>query len=239
MHSFLDAKLMAKALRKAMAERHVELSHTDCLEVVSRQFGLADWNTLAARIAAATGDDALPLPESWFITGNTERTNYRIGLDPTQPGTAIIECRFHRQGGIVLREDHYGVLMQSIQADDYRGGRIRLSATLKADDADAGSIWMRVDKSEGKVLQFDNMMTREVDGALRGSTGWLERNVVLDVPAEASSIHYGLLLQGYGRISAQSFQVEAVDAKVSATPRSPKHLPRPTNLDLRSSGLSA
>lgn len=226
---------MAKALRrKTTAERQVELSHADCLEVIARQFCLADWNTLAA----ATGDDELPLPEGWFVTGNTERTNYRIGLDPTQPATAIIECRFHRQGGIVLREDHFGVLMQSMQADEYGGGRIRLSATLKADDADAGSIWMRVDESEGKVLQFDNIMTREVDSALRGYTGWLERSVVLDVPAEASSIHYSMLLQGYGRISAQSFRVEAVDTKVSPRTRGRKHLPRPTNLDLRTTGPS-
>lgn len=236
MHSFLDAKLMAKTLRKAMAERHVELSHADCLEVVARQFGLADWNTLAARIAAATGDGELALPEGWFITGNTEQTNYRIGLDPAQTGTALIECRFHREGGIVLRDDHYGVLMQSIQADEHRGRRVRLSAVLKADDADAGSIWMRVDKSEGEVLQFDNMMTRETDGALKGSTGWLARSIVLDVPTEAASIHYGLLLQGYGRISARSFRVEAVDEKVSPTPRRRNYLPRPTNLDLRASG---
>lgn len=98
---------------------------------------------------------------------------------------------------------------------------------------------MRVDKSEGEVLQFDNMMTRETDGALKGSTGWLERSIVLDVPAEASSIHYGLLLQGYGRISAQSFRVEAVDENVSPTPRRRNHLPRPTNLDLRTSGPTA
>lgn len=239
MHSFLDAKLMAKALRKAMAERHVALSHSDCLELVAQQFGVADWNTLAARIAAATGGDALTLPEGWFVTGNTERTNYRIGLAPAQTGTALIECRFQRDSGIVLRDDHYGVLMQSIQADDYRGRRVRFSAMLKTEDADAGSIWMRVDKSEGKVLQFDNMMARESDGALKGSTGWLERSIVLDVAIEASSIHYGLLLQGYGRISAQSFRVEAVDENASLTPRRRNHLPRPTNLDLSASGPNA
>lgn len=98
---------------------------------------------------------------------------------------------------------------------------------------------MRVDKSEGEVLQFDNMMTREVDSALKGSIGWLERSVVLDVPAEAARIHYGLLLQGYGRISAQSFRVEAVDEKVIPTPRRRNHLPRPTNLDLRASAPTA
>lgn len=50
MSSMLQAKTMAKALRKALAERHVVLSHSQCLELVSRQFGYADWNTLAAAI---------------------------------------------------------------------------------------------------------------------------------------------------------------------------------------------
>jgi uncharacterized glyoxalase superfamily protein PhnB len=48
MRSFLQAKSMAKALRKALAERQVVLSHSECLELVSRQFGFVDWNMLAA-----------------------------------------------------------------------------------------------------------------------------------------------------------------------------------------------
>jgi hypothetical protein len=44
-----DAKSMAKSLRDALGSRNVQLSHSDCLEIVARQFGLADWNTLAAK----------------------------------------------------------------------------------------------------------------------------------------------------------------------------------------------
>lgn len=110
---------------------------------------------------------------------------------------------------------------------------------MRAGDADAGSIWMRVDKSEGEVLQFDNMMTREETGALRGSTDWLERSIVLDVPAEAASIHYGLLLQGYGRVAARSLRMESVDKTVRPTPQRRSHLARPTNLDFGVSGPTA
>jgi hypothetical protein len=45
-----DAKSMAKFLRDALGNRNVQLSHGDCLEIVARQFGLADWNTLAAKL---------------------------------------------------------------------------------------------------------------------------------------------------------------------------------------------
>lgn len=56
MRDFRDAKSMAKALRAAMAERNMELSHSETLEIVARQFGFDDWNVLAARIEAPGAD---------------------------------------------------------------------------------------------------------------------------------------------------------------------------------------
>ncbi|GIH07616.1 glyoxalase [Rhizocola hellebori] len=51
MRTFRDAKLMAKALRaEALARKQIDLSHSECLEIVARQFGFDDWNILAAKI---------------------------------------------------------------------------------------------------------------------------------------------------------------------------------------------
>jgi uncharacterized glyoxalase superfamily protein PhnB len=51
MRTFREAKEMAKALRAELRERRqVELTHSECLEVVARQFGFDSWNILAARI---------------------------------------------------------------------------------------------------------------------------------------------------------------------------------------------
>jgi hypothetical protein len=46
-----DAKTMAIALRDSLVNRNILLSHSDCLEIVARQFGLADWNTLSAKLS--------------------------------------------------------------------------------------------------------------------------------------------------------------------------------------------
>lgn len=65
MRTFMDAKAMARALREAMADRQIDLSHSECLEIVARQFGLPDWNVLAAKIAseeAATSKAAATTP---------------------------------------------------------------------------------------------------------------------------------------------------------------------------------
>jgi uncharacterized glyoxalase superfamily protein PhnB len=53
MRTFLDAKAMAHALRSAMKDRQVALTHSECLEIVAAQFGFADWNVLSAKIATA------------------------------------------------------------------------------------------------------------------------------------------------------------------------------------------
>ena len=52
-------KAMAKALRDALKSHKVELSHGECLELIARQFGLKDWNALAASIGQKSADKPL------------------------------------------------------------------------------------------------------------------------------------------------------------------------------------
>jgi len=49
--TYHDAKAMARSLRADLATRQLSISHSEALEIVAHQFGLADWNVLAARIA--------------------------------------------------------------------------------------------------------------------------------------------------------------------------------------------
>jgi len=52
MRTYKDAKLMAKSLRDSLAARGLVLSHSECIEIVAKQFGFADWNTLSAKVNA-------------------------------------------------------------------------------------------------------------------------------------------------------------------------------------------
>lgn len=58
MRDYRDAKAMAKALREALARRSLEITHSEALEIVARQFGLANWNLMSSRIEA-TADEAI------------------------------------------------------------------------------------------------------------------------------------------------------------------------------------
>lgn len=240
MNSFLESKAMAKLLRQSLAERNVDLSHSECLELVARQFGLADWNILSARIEADRAKQIpLPMVPGWFPTGFTDTQRYRIGLDPQAPGNALIECTVDR--GIDLGNERFACMMQSIDAGNYRGMKLRLTASLRCEDADLGTIWMRVDGDSSRSLRFDNMMAREEEGPVRGTVGWKTRSIVLEIPNEAASLHYGFFLKGYGKVWARQFQLEtaAEDAPTTETlPESAerKALPKqPANLELRAS----
>src|SRR5690606_16974680 len=55
MRNHRDAKAMAKAMRETLAESQIDIPHSQALEIVARQFGLASWNVLSAKIEAEEG----------------------------------------------------------------------------------------------------------------------------------------------------------------------------------------
>jgi ATP-dependent Lon protease len=56
MRDFRDAKAMAQTLRESLTTKAVTISHSESLELVSRMFGVADWNTLSAMLQAERRD---------------------------------------------------------------------------------------------------------------------------------------------------------------------------------------
>ena len=92
--------------------------------------------------------------------------------------------------------------MQMIDATDYRGKRVRFSAHVKAAGiASWAGLWMRIDgpavpgSPMPAMLGFDNMNDRPI----KGTMDWTRHDVVLDVPARARAIAFGILLSGPGR----------------------------------------
>lgn len=55
-------KIHARRLRDALAAEGIALSHGKALDIVARQHGERDWNTLAARASAAATPE--PVPET-------------------------------------------------------------------------------------------------------------------------------------------------------------------------------
>lgn len=110
-------------------------------------------------------------------------------------------------------EQQFGTMMQGFQAENYKNKRIKMSCFLKTDQVTKCGAWLRVDNVAGDTLQFDNMDSRSI----HGTTDWNHYSIVLDVPEESASIHFGVLLVGKGKVWADGFRFEEVNEKVDST----------------------
>jgi beta-lactamase regulating signal transducer with metallopeptidase domain len=102
-----------------------------------------------------------------------------------------------------------GSLTNGTSAVPYRGKRLKYSGFLRSQDAGTAGLWMRVDSIQdgvAKPIAFDNMSTRPI----KGTTEWNEYAVVLDVPPEATSIAFGILLTGQGTLWGDDLKIEIV-----------------------------
>jgi hypothetical protein len=82
MRTCKDAKAMAKSLRESLTARNVLLSHSECLEIVARIAGFADWNTLSAKLDVESGQLASPEDRSDLhpaILGGTFQVPHTAG----------------------------------------------------------------------------------------------------------------------------------------------------------------
>ncbi len=175
-------------------------------------------------IAGAAGLAVAEIPRGWVVAGSAP-TDYEFTRDTTTAAGGRSSALIAAKPGAAA--DHFGTLMQTIDAASYQGSRVRLSAALRTEDALRAQLWMRVDGKEGKVLAFDNMDNRPVTG----TTGWKRYEVVLDLPTESKSISYGFFLIEHGKVWADAFQLEKVDSSVPVTSGTTTPPREPVNLD--------
>jgi hypothetical protein len=159
-----------------------------------------------------------PVPAPWRVSG-THQVNYRAGLLPaptTYHGSRVVRLRL-REG--VADPVGFGTLMQSISASRYTDHRVRFAAVLRTTEvSDWAGLWLRVDTASG-AHDIDNMHDR----SLTQTTEWQPAWVVLDVPPEATSLHFGVLLSGAGAVDLAQprFEIVGADVPVTAKPSPP------------------
>jgi hypothetical protein len=165
-------------------------------------------------------------PAGWFLAGN-DPVSYVNALDPAVKHEGAPSARL----ASVAPSKGFGTMMQTFDATDYTGKRLRLSGWVKAKSvASWAGLWMRVDDagSPVKTLAFDNMQSRPIKGTL----DWVRYDVVLDVAPEAKSISMGILLSGQGTVWVSDMKVDIVPDTVPVTGATMSTQNRkPANLD--------
>jgi hypothetical protein len=168
---------------------------------------------LAAVLARTTLD---PVPAPWFMAGSAP-DHYEVGLLPaavTPDGARVVQLRLAADAP---DQSGFGTLMQSITANLHFGRKVRFSAMIRpVEVAGWAGLWMRVDTAHGAV-EFDNMQNRP----LRESADWARPEIVLTVPGDAISIHFGVLLDGAGAVEFSQARFEDVEDSVPVTSMGP------------------
>jgi hypothetical protein len=171
------------------------------------------------------------VPPGWINAGSAP-ADYVFDVDTTTAvngkHSALITSKPGAKGG------GFGTLMQTIAADNYRGGRWRLSGYLRTESANRAQMWMRVDGANAKALGFDNMDSHPVVG----TTGWTRYEIVLDVPPDSADIAFGFFLAGSGKVWGDGFRLEKVDATIPVTSAGPPMPRDPVNLDFEASNAA-
>jgi hypothetical protein len=149
------------------------------------------------------------VPAGWYVAGS-KPAEYDAGVDAnalySSHSSAYLKSR---NPGV----DGFGTLMQDFTANKYAGKRIRFSANVKAEGVRSwAGLWMRVDR-QSTTVAFDNMQDRPI----RGTKGWQNYAVVLNVPQDATRIFFGILLNGPGAVWLNNVKVDVVGSEVPTT----------------------
>ncbi len=165
------------------------------------------------------------MPTNWFAAGSKPKS-YEMGIDK---GTGQDGKNAATIKSIDKEIAGFGTLMQQCKPDKYLGKRVRMTGFVKSENVISwAGLWLRVDQADSKQsLAFDNMFDRQI----KGTTAWKKYEIVLDVPANASQLAFGALLNGTGQIWFDNLNFEVVDESVKTTTNESKTLTEPSNLD--------
>lgn len=164
--------------------------------------------------------------KGWSLSGSNPEL-YEVTVDSNVFHTGTKSGMLYSKGEV--NAQHFATMMQGFQAHGYKGKRIKLSCFLKTENVFKCGAWLRIDNAMGDTIQFDNMDNRSI----QGTSDWNHYSIVLDVPEDSSSIYFGVLLIGQGKVWADGFRFEEVTKKVPTTNMLDiEHLPeQPSNLD--------
>ncbi len=181
---------------------------------------------IAMTLVAACAGAAQQTPKGWFAAGSRPK-DYKMSVDRAiaHSGQASAQLK-----SIVAKPAGFGTLMQMCKADAYRGKRVRMSGYARSQDVTAwAGLWLRIDGPNREPLGFDNMEQRPI----KGTSDWKKYEIVLDVPASAQEIAFGILLSGAGQVWMDDLDFEVVGTEVPTTGSKPKEAttPAPTNLN--------
>lgn len=175
----------------------------------------------ASLAAIAAAPDKLPAP--WVITGPSV-DKFSAGIDQSVvDGVRGAKFLLNTSGDAGA----WGALAQQVSAQNYSGQRLRFRARVRTEDVTTyAGLWMRVDSPTRHGVAFYNSS----DKPIKGSTGWQERSVTLDVAPDASVITFGVINSGKGQVWIDALALETVGQDIPVDNMPQRALPTTPSL---------
>jgi hypothetical protein len=175
---------------------------------------------VAALVLVACGSDSITAPSQsditsvfptgWSRAGGVSAT-YVVGMDRATVHSGKVAMAM---AGTDSASAFFTGFGQAIKADAYRGKRVRFTAWVRGENirASVAGLWMRVD-SDDQTEAFDNSFAHPE----KGTTGWHQYTIILDVPNDAAGIAFGALLHGSGVLVVDDMTFEVIPATGATT----------------------
>ena len=157
------------------------------------------------------------IPNGWFLPTYAEKAGYKAEISNEKPfkGKYCLKLSIKENPGSGV----YGSVMQSINAENYRGKRIRFRAAVRTElegDSSTTHLWLRTHLSNKQTGFVDLMEDRPIvigDWNFYEITGYIDESAV--------TINYGLMLKGWGKawIDAAEFEIIREDTMLFEKPK--------------------
>jgi len=175
-----------------------------------------------AAVVLSVSAAGLRVPAGWTVFASPPAASplggYEVGIDPASEAGGTSSLTVHSVG--TLGPMSIGVADQSVTG--YGSKRVRFSGQLRAEsvrgwaglflgERDLGELAGLMGARPGAEKQLPPGTAVPADG------GWHEVSVVLDVPADALRVDFGLALAGEGQVWARDLHFEIVGPEVPPT----------------------
>lgn len=95
-----------------------------------------------------------------------------------------------------VANQEFGLATGSFPVETARGKSIRYSGWIKTEEIEGfAGLWWRADGPDQKILAFDNMQAKQING----TRDWQQYSIEIKVPAETVNINFGVLMPGKGK----------------------------------------
>jgi len=151
-------------------------------------------------------------PIAAWSAGGSATSQYQTGFDSSKScngGPSL-----HLGSSTATGSDFGEMGNAKTPGSSWLGHRLRLSGWILSSAVTGwAGLWMRVDGATQTGIAFDNMQCRPISG----TAGWAEYEVVLDVPASATLVAYGVLMSDQGEVWLDGVSLDVVDDCVPTT----------------------